>query len=69
MLPVVVTILGEREIVGQKDDTEDRGVLVICSDDMRKAMDVIERPVDTDELFKKRLSVLSRPNFVRNGIF
>ena len=38
VLPVVATILGEREIAGQKDDAEGKGVLVLCSNDLRKAV-------------------------------
>lgn len=69
VLPIVVTILREREIAGQKEDAGAKGVLVLCSDDMRKAMDVIKRPVDADKLFKEWVSRLGRPNFMRNGLF
>ncbi|MBI3376446.1 MAG: hypothetical protein HY017_32415 [Betaproteobacteria bacterium] len=69
VLPVVVTMLGEREIAGQKEDAEEKGVLVLCSDDLRKAIDTIKRPVDADELFKEWVNWLSRPNFMRTGLF
>ena len=68
VLPIVATILGEREIAGQKEDAEMKGVLVFCSEDMRKAMDAIKRPIDADELFKEWLSRLNRPKFMRNGL-
>ena len=62
-------LLGEREIAGQKEDAEEKGVLVLCSDDLRKAIDIIKRPVDADELFKEWVSWLSRPKFMRTGLF
>jgi len=69
VLPTVVTILGEREIAGQKEDAEGKGVLVLCSDDLRKAVEVIKRPVDADELFTEWVSSLNRPKFMRTGLF
>jgi hypothetical protein len=69
VLPVVITILGEREIAGQKEDAGAKGVLVLCADDLRNALDLIKFPVDADELFKGWVSHLNRPKFMRSGIF
>ena len=69
VLPIVVTILGEQEIAGQKEDAETKGVLVLCSEDMCKAMDAIKRPIDADKLFEQWLSHLSIPKFMRNRLF
>jgi len=43
--------------------------LVLCSDDLRKAVEVIKRPVDADELFVEWVSSLNRPKFMRTGLF
>lgn len=68
VLPVVVTMLGEREIAGQKGDAEAKGVLVLCADDIRKALDLIKYPVDADDLFTGWVGQSRRPKFLWDGL-
>jgi hypothetical protein len=69
VLPVVVTLLGEREIAGQKADAEGKGVLVLCADDLRMALDLIKYPVDADNVFRGWVNQMGRPKFMRTGLF
>jgi hypothetical protein len=66
VLPVVVTLLGDREITGQKDDAEGKGVLVLCAEDLRKTLELTKYPVDADDVFKRWVNQMSRPKFMRS---
>jgi hypothetical protein len=63
VMPIVVTALSEAEIKQSKRDGEKRGVLVISSDDLRRAMDQVRVPGDPERLYQMGMDRISTPRF------